>query len=338
MISNKEQPLVTVIIPTFRRPKRLRRAIQSVLNQTYTNLRLAIFDNASGDETSEVVAEFGGVDSRVVYRCHPENIGALGNFNFGMTQVNTPFFSLLADDNYLLPEFLEEAIYCLNEHSEKTIFVGNVENVDEKGHFMSRTLENWPSGLVRAPNGMFHIFESGFPNWEGILFRRQVIANDGVLDPGFGGSVDQEYMVRIARNYDFYISKKVCAKFTHHSKSWTSSRAPSEYLETMNRLLERWLQEGSWTAEEQMRLRLAVNRDIESGLRAYVIKNAIIGDDLDTLNTANEFVENTKELSNKTITVVKIANLVNTNPVLKWIAGLFAKLHLMKYRIKLFSK
>ena len=106
----------------------------------------------------------------------------------------------------------------------------------------------------------------------------------------------------------------------------------------MNRLLERWLQEGSWTADEQMRLRLAVNRDIESGLRAYVIKNTIIGDDLDTLNIANEFVENTKELSSKTITVVRMANLVNTNPVLKWIARLFAKLHLIKYRIKLFSK
>ena len=338
MISKEEQPLVTVVIPTYQRPKILRRAIQSVLDQTYINFRLAIYDNASGDETSEIVSAFSEEDSRVVYYCHPENIGALSNFNFGMAQVNTPFFPLLADDNYLLPEFLEEAIHCLNDHSEKTIFVGNVENVDEKGHFMSRTLENWPSGLVRAPNGMFHIFESGFPNWEGILFRRQLIANDGVLDPGLGGSGDQEYMVRIARNYDFYISKKVCAKFTHHSKSWTSSREPSEYLETMSRLLERWLQEGSWTADEQMRLRLAVNRELESGLRGYVIKNAIIGDDLDTLNAANEFVKNNEDLLGKTIVIVRIANLVSTNQFLKWTARLFAKLHLMKYRIKLFSK
>ena len=90
---------------------------------------------------------------------------------------------------------------------------------------MSRNLENWPSGLVRAPNGIIHIVESGFPNWEGILFRRQIIAKDGVLDSSFSGAADQEFIGRIARNYDFYVSKNVCAKFTHHSESWTSKRA-----------------------------------------------------------------------------------------------------------------
>jgi len=338
VISKEEQPLITVVIPTYRRPKVLRRAIQSVLNQTYTNFRLTIYDNASGDETSEVVGAISKEDSRVVYHCHAQNIGAINNFNFGMRQVNTPYFSLLGDDNYLLPEFFEAAVYHLNGHSEKTIFVGQVENVDEQGRFMSRNLENWPSGLVRAPNGIIHLVESGFPNWEGILFRRQLIAKDGVLDPSFSGAADQEFIGRIARDYDFYVSKKVCAKFTHHSESWTSNRALSEYMGNMNRLLERWLQEVSWTAEEQKRLRSAVNRSIEGALRGYVIKNAIIGDDLGTLNTANQFVKNTQELSNKTITIVKVANLVNTNPVLKWTATLFAKLHLMKYHIRLSSK
>ena len=103
----------------------------------------------------------------------------------------------------------------------------------------------------------------------------------------------------------------------------------------MNRLLERWLQEVSWTAEEQTRLRLAVNRSIESALRGYVIKKSIIGDDLDTLNAANQFVRNSKELSSKTITVIRVANLVATNPVLKSIARVFARIHLMKNRIKL---
>ena len=331
MISKEEQPLITVVIPTYRRPKFLRRAIQSVLNQTYTSFRLTVYDNASGDETSEVVRAISKEDSRVVYHCHPQNIGAINNFNFGMRQVSTPYFSLLGDDNYLLPKFFEEAIHHLSGRSEKTIFVGDVENVDEQGRFMSRNLENWPGGII-------HIVESGFPNWEGILFRRQIIAKDGFLDSSFSGAADQEFIVRIARDYDFYVSKNICAKFTHHSESWTSNRALSEYIGNMNRLLERWLQEVSWTADQQKRLRLAVNRSIEGALRGYVIKNVIIGDDLGTLNAANEFVENTKEVSNKTITIVKIAKLVNTNPVLKWIATLFAKLHLMKYRIKIFSK
>ena len=338
MRSKEEQPLITVVIPTYRRPKLLRRAIQSVLNQTYKNFRLTIYDNASGDETSEVVGAISKEDSRVVYHCHPQNIGAINNFNFGMEQVDTPYFSLLADDNYLLPKFFEEAVHHLNGHSEKTIFVGQVEQVDEQGRFVSRNLKNWPGGLIRAPNGVIHIVESGFPTWEGILFRRQIIADYGVLDPSFSGSADQEFVVRIARDYDFYITKKVCAKFTVHHNSWSSNRALSEYVGNMNRLLERWLQEFSWTADQRKRLRVAVRRSIESTLRRNVIRNSIIGDDLDTLNTVNQYLRSTKELSNKTITIVKIANLVNTNPILKWTAALFAKLHLMKYRVRLSSR
>jgi len=51
------EPLITTIIPTHCRPTLLRRAIYSVLNQTYPHLQVCVYDNASGDETAFVVAE-----------------------------------------------------------------------------------------------------------------------------------------------------------------------------------------------------------------------------------------------------------------------------------------
>ncbi|RKX41747.1 MAG: glycosyltransferase family 2 protein, partial [Thermotogae bacterium] len=66
------KPLITTIIPTYRRPKLLQRAIKSVLNQTYPHFQVCVYDNASGDETAEVVAEFAKKDPRVKYYCHPK--------------------------------------------------------------------------------------------------------------------------------------------------------------------------------------------------------------------------------------------------------------------------
>src|SRR5689334_15432360 len=94
---------ITTIIPTYRRPQLLRRAIQSVLNQTYPHFQLWVYDNASGDETADVVAEFMQKDPRVKYHCHPHNIGAVANFNYGMAQVTTAYFSFLSDDDVVLP-------------------------------------------------------------------------------------------------------------------------------------------------------------------------------------------------------------------------------------------
>jgi glycosyltransferase involved in cell wall biosynthesis len=73
-------PKITTIIPTFRRPQLLRRAIRSVLAQNYDRFRVCIYDNASGDETAAVVGQFAREDPRVHYYCHSSNIGAWDNF------------------------------------------------------------------------------------------------------------------------------------------------------------------------------------------------------------------------------------------------------------------
>ena len=80
------KPLITTIIPTYRRPNLLRRAIKSVLNQTYPHCQVCVCDNTSGDETANVVAKIAKKDPhpRVKYHCHPENIGAIKNFKYGL--------------------------------------------------------------------------------------------------------------------------------------------------------------------------------------------------------------------------------------------------------------
>src|SRR4030067_3693919 len=110
MNNSKAEPFITAIIPTYRRPKLLRRAVLSVLNQTYPHLRVCVYDNASGDETEEVVAELMQKDSRVRYHRHPENIGLFNNFNYGLQEIETSFFSLLSDDDVLVPTFYENTI------------------------------------------------------------------------------------------------------------------------------------------------------------------------------------------------------------------------------------
>src|ERR1039457_3092631 len=96
---------VTAVIPTYRRPHLLKRAIQSVLAQTHLDLRVRVYDNASGDETADVVRRFADTDARVSYFAHAANIGATRNFEYGIRDVATPFFSCLSDDDVLFPEF-----------------------------------------------------------------------------------------------------------------------------------------------------------------------------------------------------------------------------------------
>jgi glycosyltransferase involved in cell wall biosynthesis len=123
-VPQKQTPLITTIIPTFRRPALLSRAIKSVLDQSCPQFEVLVCDNNSGDETQEVVAELTGKDDRVTYHCHRENIGFVRNFNFGLSQIKTPYFNLLSDDDLLLPHFFEMAVRALEVNPLAAVFVG----------------------------------------------------------------------------------------------------------------------------------------------------------------------------------------------------------------------
>ena len=88
---------VTTLLPTYRRPKMLNRAILSILNQTHQNVQVCVFDDSSGDETEHVVCSLMKKDGRVKYYHHPNNIGALANFKFAFNHVDPPFFSILSN-------------------------------------------------------------------------------------------------------------------------------------------------------------------------------------------------------------------------------------------------
>ena len=64
MIKPNNLPLITIVIPTYERSILLKRAIKSVLNQTFTNFQICIYDNASNDNTKKIVEEFSQKDSK----------------------------------------------------------------------------------------------------------------------------------------------------------------------------------------------------------------------------------------------------------------------------------
>ena len=104
---------VTAVIPTYRRPELLQRAIRSVLAQTHRDVRVHVYDNASGDATEDVVRAIAASDARVTYHAQPSNIGATRNFQYGMRDVKTPYFSCLSDDDVLFPDFYATALAAM---------------------------------------------------------------------------------------------------------------------------------------------------------------------------------------------------------------------------------
>jgi len=105
---------VTVGIVVFNGALTLRRAVESILNQTYESFIIHISDDASQDASAEVGKSLAAEHSSVVFTQQPRNLGPTNNFRFLLERASTEYFMWLAADDYLEPTYLARMIGTLD--------------------------------------------------------------------------------------------------------------------------------------------------------------------------------------------------------------------------------
>jgi glycosyltransferase involved in cell wall biosynthesis len=206
-------PTITTIICTYRRPQMLQRAIDSILNQTYQDFQICVYDNASGDDTAEVVRKNCQIDDRIKYFCQPKNLGALGNYSYAIQQVETPFFSFLADDDIVLPNFYSVALAGFEKEPTAYLSATSVISLSLDGRKVGST--EFQSKILYPPDGVFDFLETRLnPNLHGTLLRREIIPERG----GFMTNPwdDRDLLFRIAAAHPIVLSAEECLIFTLH--------------------------------------------------------------------------------------------------------------------------
>ena len=93
MQNNKKiKPEVSIGMPVFNGAKTIKKAINSILAQTFEDFELLISDNASDDETENICKRFANQDSRIRYVRQKMNLGVYGNFDYVMSQAKKKIF------------------------------------------------------------------------------------------------------------------------------------------------------------------------------------------------------------------------------------------------------
>ncbi len=248
-------PLISTIIPTYRRPALLRRAISSAVEQQGVDVQVCVFDNCSDDETEDVVNTMAQAHVQIKYHCHPRNIGAGANFDFGMRGIDTPFFSILSDDDFLLPGFYQHALASLAEHPEAMFWVGETLCVDELGTIWDARVDRWSrEGLFNPPEGIMAMMHGRAPTWTGIVFRRELLDRIGFLDQETLGPSDLDFMLRAA-SQPFVLSKFPSAVYLLNTESFSATQPLSAF----------------WPGWQKMFLNVQANEALDENTRSAVL-------------------------------------------------------------------
>jgi len=126
-LHNSKKPKVSVGIPVYNGEKYIRQAINSVLQQTFTDFEFVISDNASTDQTEIICREYEKKDERIRYIRHKNNRGADFNFPFVLAEAKSDYFVWLGADDFWEPTFLEKNVSVLNLHKNIVGSIGLVK-------------------------------------------------------------------------------------------------------------------------------------------------------------------------------------------------------------------
>lgn len=140
--------LVSVGIPTYNRPDGLKRTLEQICAQTYTNLEIIVSDNCSPDPRVKEIAEsFVKKDSRVTYYRQKENIGANNNFNFLIKQAKGALFMWAADDDECDLTLIERLVGLISSDNGIVCVCSDVRQINENGREMGiqRLKEIYPT-------------------------------------------------------------------------------------------------------------------------------------------------------------------------------------------------
>ena len=233
-------PKVSVIILTYNRSALLRRAVQSVLNQTFGDFEVIVVDDASVDDTKDVIKDM--TDKRIRYLPHEQNMGEGRARNTGVANAQGEYIAFLDDDDEWLPEKLELQVSVM-EKSEPGI--GAVHT----GYWRILT----DTGEVRESDarkegdlwGEF-LFGNNLVHPSSILLRASCFERLGVFDVSITTGLDYDMWLRVSKEYKFAAINKPLLKVREHGDRLSSNLELQ--IQGQTKFFEKW---GKWIEADE---------------------------------------------------------------------------------------
>lgn len=190
--------LVSIIITTYGNSRWLKRAMDSVINQTYSNIEIIVVDDNNPNTRARItvqniIQQYMVIDERKIkYIQHSHNRNGANARNTGIKYANGDYLGFLDDDDVFLPTKIEKCVNYLIEHKSVNMILTNV--LFFSNGFFTSTLD--APNLERLQYDILNGSES-IGTGSNLFFTKTVIDTIGLFDSRFTRYQDLEYTIRV---------------------------------------------------------------------------------------------------------------------------------------------
>jgi len=208
-----DQPLVSIVTPTYNHARYIEASIRSVLEQDYPKIEYIIVDGGSTDGSVDIIRRHA---SRLAWWvCEPDR-GQTDAINKGFARASGSIFAWLNSDDTYVPGAIAAAVQALQQHPQAAAVYGNANFIDDAGHVTGR-FPAAQTDYTRLRRGYVHIPQ------QAAFFRADLWRQVGPLDPSFFFAMDYDLWVRLARLAPLVYVPQTWANFRLHLAGKTFS-------------------------------------------------------------------------------------------------------------------
>lgn len=207
----KNNPKVSIILPTYNGLKYIRESIDSCLNQTYKNFELIIVDDCSKDNTQDIIKSYQ--DARIRYIRNEKNQRLPRALNTGFENATGEYLTWTSDDNLYMPNAIEEMVKSLEANQYDFVYADIYLFKDD--NIKNAELEKLPQAKTIKSNNCIRAC---------FMYTRKVLDEVGGYDPDMELIEDYDYWMRVSRHFYMHHIEKPLYYYRLHGQSLWGSR------------------------------------------------------------------------------------------------------------------
>jgi glycosyltransferase involved in cell wall biosynthesis len=192
-------------LTTYNRAERLSATIDSILKQTWSDFELIVRDDASTDQTRQIVSRYADQDNRIRYEVSTRNLGMPDNLNEGIRGARGYYVANLHDGDLYASTLLEKWTSALDLHPTAAFVFNQYRFIKKDGSTAVIHGEDLPplfTGKRLLEDIYFSRWRFNSPIWGTVMARRSAYIAAGLFDARFGCVADVDMWMRLAESHD----------------------------------------------------------------------------------------------------------------------------------------
>lgn len=212
-------PLISVIMPSFNHEKYVGDAIESVLHQTINDLELIIIDDASQDNSRDIIKILSENDPRIKPKFNQKNFGIASTLNQAISYSEGKYIAFIASDDLWAPSKLERQLEVLENNNDLVLWCEGMI-INSKGEENNQLFTEYYQVPKESGSIFEELIKGNFIFGSSIMLKAENL-KELMLDENLKYLNDHKLYLDLAYKYKYYFIHDALAKYRIHGENTT---------------------------------------------------------------------------------------------------------------------